>query len=119
MCSVQDKADDVKVGVRSTALLFGPHTRSILTGFSVSAVSLWTLAGYMNAHGLPYYLGVGLAGLTLARILRTVNFDSRPSCWDGFMKCGRAGAWLWGGAIADYVLSVLLGLPTGLSLLGL
>ena len=119
MCSVQDKADDVKVGVRSTALLFGPHTRSILTGFSVSAVSLWTLAGYMNAHGLPYYLGVGLAGLTLARILRTVNFDSRPSCWDGFMKCVRAGAWLWGGAIADYVLSVLLGLPTGLSLLGL
>ncbi len=73
----------------------------------------------MNAHGLPYYLGVGIAGLTLARILRSVNFDSRPSCWDAFVKCGWAGVSVWAGASADYVLSVLLGLPTGLSVLGL
>ncbi|KAI0347347.1 4-hydroxybenzoate polyprenyl transferase [Trametopsis cervina] len=112
----QDKSDDVKVGVRSTALLFGTHTRSVLTAFSVSAVSLWALAGYANAHGLPYFLGVGLAGVVLARILRAVDFDSRASCWDAFRRCGLAGVAVWAGAGVDYVLSVGLGVPTALGL---
>jgi 4-hydroxybenzoate polyprenyltransferase len=116
--STQDKTDDVKVGVYSTALLFGAHTRSIVSAFSVSSISLWALAGYANAQGVPYYLGVSLAALTLARILRTVDFDSRASCWDAFRKCGWAGAWLWAGATADYALAVGLGLQTGLGLVG-
>ncbi|KAI0693812.1 4-hydroxybenzoate polyprenyl transferase [Cytidiella melzeri] len=115
----QDKTDDVKVGVRSTALLFESRTRNILTAFSMSTISFWTLAGYMNAQGLPYYLGVGLAGLTLARILRSVDFDSRSSCWDAFKKCGWSGVWVWAGASTDYVLSVLMGVETGFSAVGL
>ena len=103
-CSAQDKDDDVKVGVRSTALLFGDHTRAVLSAFSASSVSLLTLAGYMNAQGLPYYAGVGLAGLQLARILYKPDFSSRPSCWAGFKGCGWAGAWLWTGAVADYAM---------------
>ena len=100
----QDKTDDVKVGVRSTALLFGAHTRAIIAGFSASSMSLVTLAGYMNAQGLPYYAGAAIASAQLAKTIYTADFDSRASCWKGFMDCGRAGAWIWAGAMADYVL---------------
>ncbi len=109
----QDKDDDVKVGVRSTALLFGDHTRTILSAFSASSISLFTYAGLMNGQGLPFYTGVGLAGVQLARILYKTDFNSRPSCWQGFKDCGRAGAFIWAGALADY--GLLLGgvqLPT-------
>ena len=105
----QDKADDVKVGVRSTALLFGEHTRAVLTGFSASSISLVTLAGYMNAQGLPFYAGVGVAAAQLARVLYRTDFDSRPSCWAGFKGCGVAGASIWVGALADYA-SMLAGI---------
>lgn len=98
----QDKADDVKVGVRSTALLFGEHTRTMLSAFSASSISLITLAGYMNTQGLLFYAGVGVAATQLARIVYKTDFDSRPSCWKGFVGCGIAGAWIWAGALADY-----------------
>lgn len=103
----QDKIDDVTVGIRSTALLFGENTRSILFGLSASSTSFFALAGYMNMAGIPFYAGAGLAGLQLARVVAKTDFDSRVSCWRGFTGCGWAGFWMWMGATADYLLLFL------------
>ncbi|KAH9951854.1 UbiA prenyltransferase family-domain-containing protein [Amylocystis lapponica] len=100
----QDKADDVLVDIRSTALLFGERTRPILSVLSASSVSLVTYAGYLNAQGLPFYVGTGLAGLQLARVLAKTDFDDHKSCWTGFVACGWAGFLIWMGATADYIL---------------
>ncbi|ESK97568.1 para-hydroxybenzoate-- mitochondrial precursor [Moniliophthora roreri MCA 2997] len=103
----QDKKDDVTVGIRSTALLFGPQSRAILTGLSMSSISLITLAGYLNTQGVPFYLGVGLAATQLARVLYNTDFDVRESCWKGFVGCGWSGFWIWMGATADYALTLI------------
>ncbi|KAK7470806.1 Para-hydroxybenzoate--polyprenyltransferase, mitochondrial precursor (PHB:polyprenyltransferase) [Stygiomarasmius scandens] len=103
----QDKKDDVTVGIRSTALLFGSQTRTILTGLSASTISLITAAGVLNGHGAPFYMGVGLAAAQLARIVYRTDFDVRESCWKGFVDCGWSGFWIWMGAAADYVLLLL------------
>ena len=94
----------MKVGIRSTALLFGEQTRPILAFLSASTISLITLAGYLNGNGLPYYLGTGLAGVQLARVLWETNFDNRASCWKGFVGCGWSGFWIWMGAMGDFFL---------------
>lgn len=56
----QDKDDDTKVGVKSTALRFGDNTRIWLTGFSTASVLGMTLAGYNADLGLlnpkPYHM---------------------------------------------------------------
>jgi 4-hydroxybenzoate polyprenyltransferase len=92
----------VNVGIRSTALLFGAHTRPILSALSASSISLLTLAGYMNASGIPFYVGASMAGVQLARVLYMTDFDNRKSCWQGFTGCGWAGFWVWMGALGDY-----------------
>ncbi|PCH41299.1 4-hydroxybenzoate polyprenyl transferase [Wolfiporia cocos MD-104 SS10] len=99
----QDKTDDVTVGIRSTALLFGEQTRPILSALSASSVSLIALAGYMNAQGPLFYAGTGLAALQLARVVARTEFNDRPSCWRGFVGCGWAGFWIWMGGLADYI----------------
>ena len=99
---LQDKTDDVKVGIRSTALLFGEHTRPILSALSVSTMSLITYAGMLNAQGAPFYFGVCLGAAQLARVLWSTDFDSRASCWRGFVGCGWSGFWVWMGAFADH-----------------
>ncbi|THH05014.1 hypothetical protein EW145_g5109 [Phellinidium pouzarii] len=99
----QDKTDDVTVGIRSTALLFGDHSRTILSALSASSLSLITYAGYLNAQGPLFYAGAGLAGAQLARVLLRTDFDSRPSCWKGFVGCGWAGFWVWMGSLADFL----------------
>lgn len=98
----QDKTDDVNVGIRSTALLFGDQSRPILSALSVSTMSLITYAGFLNAQTAPFYLGVGLGAAQLARVLWMTDFNDRPSCWRGFVGCGWSGFWVWMGALADY-----------------
>jgi 4-hydroxybenzoate polyprenyltransferase len=100
----QDKTDDIHAGIRSTALLFGAHSLPILSGLSLSTLSLVSYAGYLNAQGSPFYLGIGLAAFQLARVLYRTDFDNRPSCWKGFVGCGWAGFWIWMGALGDYAL---------------
>jgi hypothetical protein len=99
----QDKTDDVRVGIHSTALLFGEHTRSILAAFSASSVGCIALAGYLNAQGAPFFLGTGLAAAQLALVIRRTNFNDRTSCGRGFVACGWVGFWVWMGALGDYI----------------
>ena len=41
----QDKDDDIVVGIKSTALLFGDNTKLWLAGFAASSVGLLGLTG--------------------------------------------------------------------------
>ncbi|PQP94376.1 4-hydroxybenzoate polyprenyltransferase mitochondrial isoform X1 [Prunus yedoensis var. nudiflora] len=42
----QDKEDDLKVGVKSTALRFGDSTKEWITGFGIMCISSLALSGY-------------------------------------------------------------------------
>ncbi|KAF7730175.1 hypothetical protein EC973_002783 [Apophysomyces ossiformis] len=98
----QDKKDDVKVGVKSTALRFGDKTTQWLTGFSATFVSMTALAGYMNGQGLPFYaLSVAGTAAHLAWQLRTVKYDQPADCWAKFKSNTWTGALLWSGIVAD------------------
>lgn len=46
--AVQDRTDDVRLGVRSTAVLFGQHTRSITFGIYLSSGVLILLAAILQ-----------------------------------------------------------------------
>jgi 4-hydroxybenzoate polyprenyltransferase len=58
----QDKDDDALIGVRSTARLFGTHTRAWLTGFGICAVLLVLAAILSTEPGLLPLL-ISLAGI--------------------------------------------------------
>jgi 4-hydroxybenzoate polyprenyltransferase len=49
---VQDKDDDVKVGMKSTALYFGDQTKSWLGIFGTVTISSLILAGGMDNLGM-------------------------------------------------------------------
>ena len=65
----QDREDDLLIGIKSTALLFGENTRPMLAGFYAGAVVLIGAAGLMAGGRLIFVLGLigfrrasGLAG---------------------------------------------------------
>ncbi|OCB84568.1 amidase signature enzyme [Sanghuangporus baumii] len=64
----QDKTDDRAVGIRSTALLFGDRSRSVLSALSASSLALIAYSGFLNAQGPLFYTGVGLATAQLTRV---------------------------------------------------
>jgi 4-hydroxybenzoate polyprenyltransferase len=100
----QDKKDDILVNVKSTALRFGDHSRTVLTGLGASFVSLLTYAGYASGAGPLYYLISCLGAAShLTWQLRTVNFEDRADCWAKFVSNGRLGGLVWVGMFADYL----------------
>lgn len=56
MLALQDKEDDVKVGVKSTALRFGDSTKKWITGFGIMCIASLVLAGYNAKIGLVLFL---------------------------------------------------------------
>ena len=53
---LQDKEDDVKVGVKSTALRFGENAKLWLTGFGTASVGLLALSGLSADLGTHFIL---------------------------------------------------------------
>ncbi|KAF9949039.1 Para-hydroxybenzoate--polyprenyltransferase, mitochondrial precursor (PHB:polyprenyltransferase), partial [Mortierella alpina] len=105
----QDKKDDVKIGVKSTALRFGERTPEYLAAFSTGMVSMLALAGYMSDQGpLFYALSVGGAAAHLAWQLRTVDYENPADCWSKFASNKWTGALVFSGIAGDYLQQMLL-----------
>ena len=73
----QDKEDDVLIGVKSTALLFGANTKPWLAGFFGLAIFLMVLALRQVHAGPASYLGLAAAALHAA--WQTTTFDHTNS----------------------------------------
>ncbi|KDR76866.1 hypothetical protein GALMADRAFT_66166 [Galerina marginata CBS 339.88] len=102
----QDIQDDVKMGVRSTAILFGNWIRPLLIGCGLTFLALLTIAGYLNQHGFVYFLfSVGGTGVHLVWQYLTVSLDTPKSCWTNFNRNGQLGWIIWAGLMADYLRS--------------
>ncbi|KAI0653389.1 UbiA prenyltransferase [Cubamyces menziesii] len=101
----QDRCDDVKAGVKSTAILFGEHVRPILSVFATLFVMSLIYAGHETGAG-PIFFAVSVAGSAacFAWQLTTLNFDDADECWRVFKANGNlVGMLVWAGMTADYV----------------
>ncbi|MEK9725388.1 MAG: 4-hydroxybenzoate octaprenyltransferase [Rhodospirillaceae bacterium] len=102
----QDKADDIVVGVKSTALKFGAATPGWLVGFYTATASLLGVAGWTAGLGWPFAVGLAAGAAHLAWQVRRVDLDDPKSCLR-FFKSNR-----------DFGLIVLCGIVAGRLLAG-
>ncbi len=61
MYAMVDKDDDIKIGVKSTAILFGAYDRHIMAILQLVILGLLVIVGLMRQLGWFYYLGLMLA----------------------------------------------------------
>lgn len=59
--AMADRDDDLKAGVKSTAILFGRHDLLIIGLLQALALALLVVAGLLAGLGLPYWLGLAVA----------------------------------------------------------
>ncbi|KAK7459585.1 hypothetical protein VKT23_009566 [Stygiomarasmius scandens] len=100
----QDKTDDAKVGVKSTALLFGSHVRPILLFFAVSFLACMSYAGICNNQGLPFFLvSCGGAAVHFLWQFTTWEVDNPNDSGAKFVANGNMGYIVWAGLLIDYL----------------
>jgi 4-hydroxybenzoate polyprenyltransferase len=80
----QDKADDVLVGVKSTALTFGRYNRTYLSAFAVANITCMALAGHAAGCGAIFDGFLTLSASQLAWQVLTVNFNNPEDCANKF-----------------------------------
>ena len=76
----QDKIDDLIIGIKSTARLFGNKSRFYVGLFFFISLLLLFLCGFFSNLSWPYYIGLLLAALQAAWQTFTINFDDPKSC---------------------------------------
>uniref|UniRef100_A0AC34GMQ0 Para-hydroxybenzoate--polyprenyltransferase n=1 Tax=Panagrolaimus sp. ES5 TaxID=591445 RepID=A0AC34GMQ0_9BILA len=93
----QDKEDDIKIGVKSTALRFGDQTKPWLTAFSVGMISNLTIAGIVTNQTWPFFLAVAATSCHLGWQIATLQINSRKNCWKKFNSNQWIGAFILSG----------------------
>lgn len=88
----QDKADDKLLGIKSTALLFGDHTKPILAGFGAASMGLIGAAGYAAGLSWPFYVGSAAAAGHLARQIGSADLDDPKGLFAIFRSNQEFGA---------------------------
>ncbi|KIJ28566.1 hypothetical protein M422DRAFT_76831 [Sphaerobolus stellatus SS14] len=103
--ATMDVKDDIKAGIKSTAVLFASWTRPILGVFCGGIIGLLTLAGSLNGQG-PAYFSISVAGTAFLFIwqLTTWNPEDPKSSFARFDMNGRwIGGVIASGLIVDYL----------------
>ncbi|KAF5177463.1 4-hydroxybenzoate octaprenyltransferase [Thalictrum thalictroides] len=95
----QDKEDDLKVGVKSTALRFGDLTKNWVTGFGIACISSLALSGYNADIGWPFYPFLLAASGQMAWQICTVDLSSRADCNRKFVSNKWFGALVYSGIL--------------------
>lgn len=95
----QDKEDDVKIGVKSTALKFQEQTKPWLSGFSVAMMSGLIVAGMNANQTLPYYAVLTTVGIHLAHQIYTLDINKPEDCWKKFVSNRNLGLLLFLGIV--------------------
>ncbi|KAK8521186.1 hypothetical protein V6N13_077303 [Hibiscus sabdariffa] len=101
----QDKEDDVKAGIKSTALKFGESTKEWITGFATACIGSFALAGYNAALGWPFYAFLAAAAAQLAWQIGTADLSSPADCNRKFVSNKWFGALIFSGILLGRVFS--------------
>jgi len=97
-----DREDDVKIGIKSTAIFFGKGDRIIILIMHLLALIFFILAGQRCTLSIYYYIGIAVAfGIALYQFRLTRNRD-RESCFKAFSNNNVLGACLFLGVIGGY-----------------
>ena len=99
-----DRDDDIRVGVKSTAILFGRADRWLIALFHALTIVLLYWAGERAGLGLTYYTGLTLAAGLAGWQQWLMRTRTRDGCFRAFLNNNRFGAVIFAGLALDYLL---------------
>ena len=104
MYAMVDKDDDLKIGVKSTAILFGAYDRHIMAVLQVMILGLLIQVGLIKQLSWLYYLGITVAaGFSVYQQKLIFNRDKKY-CFQAFLNNNWFGLAVFVGIFLDYAL---------------
>jgi 4-hydroxybenzoate polyprenyltransferase len=103
MYAMVDRDDDLKIGVKSTAILFGKHDNLINALLQVTCLCLLVSAGVLANLGAIYYIGLMLMALFFCYQQYLTKDRIREQCFKAFLNNHYAGLVVFIAVIISYL----------------
>ena len=99
-----DIEDDIKEGMKSTAIIFGQYDTFIIGSLQLVTLIIITIVGIMTERGIPFYLSILLAS-ALIRYQQALTKNREPAkCLEAFLNNNYFGMFIFIGLAIDYSL---------------
>ena len=105
MYAMVDRQDDIALGLKSTAILFGDADRAVIAGLQLSVLVCLVMIGFQAELGLFYYGGLVLAAALAIYQQRLIRFQERDGCFRAFLNNHWFGMVVFLGLLLDYWLA--------------
>ncbi len=104
MYAMVDRDDDLKIGVKSTAILFGDHDRLIIGLLQLLFLGLMFCVGWSFGLGSYYYIGLAAAAALMLYHQWLIRNRQRERCFQAFLHNHWVGVVIFAGILANYFL---------------
>lgn len=102
MYSMADREDDLKIGLKSTAILFGEYDRAMVGLFQVLFIVTLCLTGRDLEFSAVYFYALGLASLLLVYEQFLIFYRVPENCFRAFLHNHWVGAIVFFGIMGHY-----------------
>jgi 4-hydroxybenzoate polyprenyltransferase len=99
-----DRDDDIKIGVKSTAILFGDADRLVIGCLQVMCLLAYYLGGQKFGLGLYFNVGLVVAGLLFGYHQYLIRNQDRDACFRAFKHNNWVGLTIFTAVVLDYAL---------------
>lgn len=100
--AMADKPDDLKIGIKTSAITFGERDVTGVMLCHALFVSLMLLIGSQLAMGLSFYTAIMIALFLIIMQYHDIKGRDRQRCFKAFLDNNRVGAVLFAGVVLDY-----------------
>ncbi|HDT4050671.1 TPA: 4-hydroxybenzoate octaprenyltransferase [Enterobacter bugandensis] len=98
-----DRDDDLKIGIKSTAILFGRQDKLIIGILQVAVLALMVAIARLNELNWEFYWSILVAGLLFAYQQKLIAKREREACFKAFMNNNYVGLVLFLGLVMSYL----------------
>jgi len=98
-----DRDDDVKIGIKSTAILFGRYDKLIVGILQVLVLVLMAAVGWLNGLGWAFYASIAVAGALFIWQQKMIVHRDRDACFKAFLNNNYVGLALFVGLAVSYL----------------
>jgi 4-hydroxybenzoate polyprenyltransferase len=107
-----DRADDLKIGIKTSAITFGNYDVPAVMGCYTAALSILAWVGWRLGMGPIYFVGLAVAALICAYHYMLIRDRDPARCFRAFLHNNWVGATIFAAIVADYVYRI--GPPFGM-----
>lgn len=98
-----DRDDDIKIGIKSTAILFGEADRAVIAVLQALVVLILILVGQQAELGVFYYLGLVAMACLFVFQQHLARDRERDGCFRAFLNNNWAGFAVFTGLLIDLI----------------